>query len=86
VICSLPSLIPYYSTPSGLLDSGEGGSVAFCIGRNVYEECASHSSRPVILSQNGLQDLQANMECIFVSTPNPLSLNLDRWHGNAQGF
>jgi hypothetical protein len=79
-------LIPYYSTPSGLLDSEEGGSVAICIGRNVYEECASHPSCPAILIENGLQDLQANMECIFVSTPNPPSLNLDRLHGNAQGF
>jgi hypothetical protein len=83
VIAILDSVLLYSIRPVGL---GGGGSVAFCIGRCSYEKCALPSSCLAILAKNAPQDLQANTEGIFVSTPNRLFLKLNRLHGNAQGF
>jgi hypothetical protein len=77
-------LIPYYSTPSGLLDSDKGLSVSFAFGGSSLEQ--DNYPRLGLPTLYGLQDLQATMEGIFVSTPNPPFLNLNRSHGNAQGF
>jgi len=80
-------LIPYYSTPSGLLDSDKGPSVSFAFGGNFFTTIKQVNNLALAFpTLNGPQDLQATMEGIFVSTPNSPFLNLDRSRSNAQRF
>jgi hypothetical protein len=83
VIAILDSVLLYSIRPVGL---GGGGSVAFCIAENIYDKCARIRLALPTLPKNAPQDLQANTEGIFVSTPNRPFPNLDRSDGNAQGF
>jgi hypothetical protein len=83
VIAILDSVLLYSIRPVGL---GGSGSVAFCIGRNVYDKCDRIRLALPSLPKNGPQDLQANMEGICVSTSNRHFSQQNRLHGNAQGF
>src|SRR5262249_23767507 len=87
VICSLPSLIPYYCTlsgPFGLLLAHWTGESPILLSRRRCAPSSGRSERELRnhdvsnclaapSDHNGPQDLQATMEYVLVSTPYPTS-------------